>query len=45
LDYFLISDLELIGDPRQVIHARLPLFTKQYRLVPVNSGDAVKLGR
>ena len=30
---------------RQVVHRHVPLFTKQYQLVPAMCGDAVKLGR
>jgi len=30
---------------RQVVHTHVPLFTKQYKLVPANGGDALKLGR
>ena len=33
------------SDHRQVIDTRVPLFTKQYKLVSAKVGDALKLGR
>jgi len=33
-------------DPRQVVYTHVPLFTKQYKLLPAaKGGDALKLGR
>jgi len=33
------------GGPRQVVHTHVPLFIKQYKLLPAKDGDALKLGR
>ena len=37
--------LRFTNDPGQVVDTHVHLFTKQYKLVPAKSGDALWLGR